>query len=199
MSFDDFELVYLLACFGLGLIILSPTLAMVVRLPSGERFSEFWILGSGHMAEDYPLTVKTHEVYKVFLGVANHMSSLEYYKVYVKLRNQTEPLPDAVNGAPSALYPVFEYRLFLRDGEDWEREVAFSFDDVSFDGSLCKVSNVVVDGHVLNVDKFLMWDDEEGGFYCQLFFELWIYNNTVSGFQYHNRFVGFRLNVTGSV
>jgi len=53
------------------------------------------------------------------------MGGLEHYKVYVKFRNQTEPLPDAFNGTPSALDPLVEYCAFLRDNEAWEKEVSF--------------------------------------------------------------------------
>jgi hypothetical protein len=198
VSFDDFKLVYMLACFGLGLIILSPTLAVVVRFPSEEPFSEVWVLGPGHMAEDYPFNVKAHELYKVYLGVGNHMGGLEYYRVYVKFRNETEPLPYSVNGMPSVLDSVFEYRMFLRDGEVWEKEVSFSFENVSFVGKSCMISSLVVDGYVLNVDKYAAWDEENSGFYCQLFFELWIYNATVSDFQYQNRFVRLGFNMTAA-
>lgn len=199
MSLDDFKLLYMLSCFGLGLIILSPTLAMVIRLPGGERFSELWILGSGHMAEGYPSNVKADETYRLYLGVGNHMRGLEYYRVYVKFRNQTESLPDTFNGTPSVLDPIFEYSLFLRDDETWEREVSFSFDGVSFEGNTCRVSKLFMDGYVLSVDKVAVWDEEKGGFYFQLFFELWIYDSTVSSFRFHNRFVGLWLNVTGNV
>jgi len=196
LNIEDFKLAYLLSCFCLALIILSPTLAMIIRLPSGEPFTEFWILGPGHMAEDYPFNVTAHEVYRVYLGVSNHMGGLEYYKVFVKFRNQTEPLPDSVNGTPSILNPVFEYRMFLRDGEVWEKEFLFSFDNVSFEGNFCRISNIIVDGYVLNVDKVAFWDEENKGFYFQIFFELWIYNATALDFQFHNRFVGLWLNMT---
>jgi len=199
MSLEDFKLLYVLSCLGLGLIILSPTLAMVVKLPSGERFSELWLLGSGHMAEDYPFNVAEGQACKVYLGIGNHMGGLEYYKVYVKFRNQTEHLPDALNGTPSILDPVLEYRMFLRENEVWEREVLFSFEGISFDGNFCKVSSLVVDGCMLNVDKSAVWDEENHGFYFQLFFELWVYNNTLADFQYHNRFVWIWLNMTVSI
>jgi len=199
MSFDDFKLFYVLACVSLGLIILSPTLAMVIRLPAGERFSELWILGSGHMAEDYPFNVKTGETYKVYLGVSDHMGALEYYMVCLKFRNGTESLPDTVNGTPSNLTPILEYRLFLEDNETWEREVSFSFEGVSFEGNMCKVSRIIIDGYSVGVDKVASWDEDEHGFYFQLFFELWIYNTDASKFQYHNRFVGIWLNMTRSL
>ena len=196
MSFNDFRLLYALSCFGLGLIILSPTLAVVIRLPGGERFSELWILGSDGMAEDCPFDVVEGVGYNVSLGIGNHMGCLEYYMVYVKIRNQTEPLPDTVNGTPSVLEPIFEYRAFLKDNAMWEREVSFSLKSVSFEGNFCKVSNFVIDGHVFDVDKLAMWSEENRGFYLQLFFELWIYNGTVSDFQYYNRCVWFWLNMT---
>jgi hypothetical protein len=196
MHFDDFKLVYVFLCFGLGLIVLSPTLAMLVRLPGGERFSELWVLGFKHVAEDYPFNVTVHEGYSVYLGIANHMGSLQSYRVYVKFRNQTESLPDAVNGTPSALGPISEYCVFLREGEVWETELSFSFEGITFEGNSCRVSSLVNEGYVLDVDKSAVWDEENSGFYFQLFFELWIYNATVSDFQYHNQFVGLWLNMT---
>jgi len=198
MNLEDFKLLYVLSCIALGFIILSPTLAMVIKLPSGERFSELWILGSDHMAENYPSNVKAQEVYKVYLGIGNHMGSLEYYRVYVKLRNQTEPVPSAVNGTPSTLEPLLEYRTFLSDNETWEKEILFSFEDVSFDGNVSKVSKLVINDCTFKIDKVAMWDEERHGFYYQLFFELWLYNATASGFQFHNRFVWIWLNVTES-
>jgi uncharacterized membrane protein len=196
MTFEDFKLLYMVSCIALGFIILSPTLALVVRLPGGERFSELWILGPSHMAEGYPFNVKSNETYKVFLGIGNHMGSFEYYLVYVKFRNQTEPLPNSQNGSPSVLGSIFEFRTFLRDNQTWEEEVSFSFEGVSFDGNVSRVSRVVINDYVLNVDKVAVWDEKNRGFYYQLFFELWFYNATTSSFQFHNRFVGLWLNMT---
>lgn len=196
MNLEDFKLLYVLSCIALGFVILSPTLAMVVRLPSGERFSELWILGSDHMAEDYPFNVKEKEVYKVYLGIGNHMGSLEYYRVYVKLRNQTEPVPSMVNGTPSTLEPLLEYHAFLSDNETWEKEILFSFEDVSFDGNISKISKLVINDYTLEIDKVAIWDEENHGFYFQLFFELWLYDATAASFEFHNRFVGIRLNMT---
>jgi hypothetical protein len=198
MSFEDFKLLYVLSCIALGFIILSPTLAMVIKIPGGERFSELWILGSDHMAENYPSNVKEKEVYKVYLGVGNHLGSLEYYRVYVKLRNETEPVPSAVNGTPSTLEPLLEYHAFLSDNETWEKEILFSFEGVSFDGNISKVSKLVINGYTFEIDKVAMWDEERHGFYYQLFFELWLYNATASGFQFHSRFVWIWLNMMES-
>jgi len=196
VNFGDLKLLYVLSCIALCLVILSPSLATVVTFSDGERFSELWILGPDHMAESYPFSVSAGKSYRVYLGVGNHMGGLEYYSVYVKFRNQSEPLPDSVNAVPSVLEPVFGYSVFLRDNATWEKEILFSFDGVSFKGNVSKVSRVLIDGYAVDVDKVAVWDEANTGFYYQLFFELWIYNVTTSSFQFHNRFVGFWLNMT---
>jgi hypothetical protein len=199
MKLEDYKFIFVAVGLVGVLIFASPALSLVLRLPGGERFSELWVLGPGHMAEDYPFNVRENESYLVYVGVGNHMGSSTYYVVYVKFRNQTEPLPDALNGTPSVLDPLLEYRVFLRDNEVLEREVLFSFEGISFEGNFCRVSSLVVDGCVLNVDKSAVWDEENHGFCFQLFFELWVYNATVSDFQYHNRFVWIWLNMTVSI
>ena len=85
MTFEDLKVSYIISCLVLGLIILSPTLAMVIRFPSVESFSELWILGPNRMAENYPFNVSENEVYSIYLGVGNHIGSSAYYVVYVKL------------------------------------------------------------------------------------------------------------------
>ena len=57
LKIEDYKAVF--AAVGLiGILILaSPTLGLVVYLPGGEKFSELWVLGPGHTAEDYPFNV----------------------------------------------------------------------------------------------------------------------------------------------
>lgn len=196
MNFGDAKLVYAFSCVVLSLIILSPTLAMVIPFPSGEQFSELWILGPERMLEGYPFNVSPDESYKVYLGVGNQMGDLGYYRVYVKFRNESEPLPNSTAGVPSSLEPVFEYDVFLRNNETWEREVSFSFEDVSFEGDVCRVSKVLIGEYAVDVSKTAVWNETSNAFYYQLFFELWLYNATVSGFQFHNRWVGLWLNMS---
>lgn len=198
LGLDDVKSLYVLSCLALCLIIVLPTLAMFASVPGDEHFSELWLLGAGHMAEDYPFNVEAHAAHRVYLGIGNRMGGLEYYRIYVKFRNQTESLPDVLNMTPSTLEPLLEYRVLVEGDGVWEREVQFSFENVSFNGSSCKVTGLVVDGHVMDVDKSALWDEENHGFYFQMFFELWLYSDDVADFQYHNRSVGVWLNLTRS-
>lgn len=53
-----------------------------------------------------------------------------------------------------------------------------------------------MNGEALPVWGVSSWDEERKGFYHELFFELWLFDEASGVFQYHNRFVGIWLNVT---
>jgi len=180
-----------------GVMVFSVPSAMVfLHLPGGERFSELYVLGPGHMAEGYPFNVGENESYLVYLGVGNSLGSSAYYVVYVKFRNPTEPLPNATAGVPSSLPPLYEYRVLLEDGQSWEQPLTFSFSEVSAAQNQSLVSGLAVNGVTLSVNRPGMWDDENRGYFYELFMELWVYNVASDAFQFHNRYVGLWLNMT---
>ena len=199
MNLEEYRVLFLVVTLGLALVAASPALSVVVPFQAGsERFSEFWLLGSGHMAEGYPFDVGFNETYSVFVGVGNHLGCSEYYVVYVKFRNSTQPLPDIGGSVPSSLPPLYEFRFFVGDGETWESLLTFAFQDVSLEGDVVFVGDVVINDVVFSVDSVSTWDPENRGFYFQLFLELWRYDMTMQGFRFHNRFVGIWLNMTVS-
>jgi hypothetical protein len=196
LKLDDYKVVF--ASVGLigVLLFASPTLSLVLRLPGSERFSELWVLGPGRMAEDFPFNVSAGSTYSVFLGVGNHMGESEYYRVVVKFRNSSEPLPNATEGVASSLPVLYAYNVFLSDGQVWEGALNFSFSDVVFGQNVSSVGRMRVNDAWVNVDKSAVWDETSNGFYYELFFELWIYNVEAGVFQYHNRYCGIWLNMT---
>lgn len=197
MKLDDYNVVFaIVGLIGVVLFVL-PTLSLILPLPGGEEFSELWILGPSHIAENYPFNVRAGDEYLVHAGVGNHMGSSVYYVVCVKFRNQTEPLPDATAGLPSPLLSLYEYRVFLRDGENWEAPLTFSFSKVSFLENRSSVGSLMINDVAFDVDKLTFRDAENNGYYYQLFIELWIFNKDSDSFQFHNRFVGLWLNITG--
>jgi len=199
VNLEDYRTLFIVGTLGLALVAASPALGMVVPFGGGsERFSEFWLLDGLHTTEYYPFDVGVNETYGVFVGVGNHMGCSEYYVVYVKFRNSTQPLPDINGSTPSILPPLYEYRFFVGDGESWESRLTFGFEDVVLEGDVVSVGDVVVNGVVLGVDASASWDSEYSGFYFQLFFELWRYDLASQGFRFHNRFVALWLNMSVS-
>ena len=197
MNLEDHRTLFAATTLGLVLIAALPTVSMVVSIPSGaERFSELWVLGPTHMAEGYPFNVRVGEQYRLFVGVGNHLGCSAYYVVYVKFRNQTQPLPAALNAVPSPLPPLYEFRAFVVDGGTWEAQLTFIFLNVSRLGDSSFVGEMSINDVVISMDSSSGWDLENSGFYYQVFFELWLYDTSLQEFQYHNRFVGIWLNMT---
>jgi hypothetical protein len=196
LKLEDCRVVF--AAVGLVgvLVFASPSLGLVLHFSSGQKFSELWLLGLGHMAEGYPSNVKANVSYLVYLGVGNHMGSSAYYGVYVKFRNQSEALPNATAGTPSPVPALCEYRVFVQDGKSWEAPLTFSFSNVSLSENQCLVGSLRINDVAVSIDKSALWDAKKKCYYYQLFMELWIYDAGLGALKFHNRFVDIWLNMT---
>ena len=61
-----------------------------------EPFSELGVLGPNMKIGDYPRELVVGEEFDLFLYVGNHMGSVEYYRVYVKLGDRGLNVSDVV-------------------------------------------------------------------------------------------------------
>ena len=97
----------------LVLVILGAlgTLGYIIATPKvGERFTEFYILGMGGKAAEYPKELVVGEEGKVIVGIINHEHEPTTYRVEVKI--------DGEKG--SEIEPVV-----LEHDEKWEEEISF--------------------------------------------------------------------------
>lgn len=199
MNLNDYRTTFVVTSLALTLVATSPILSLTLPFSRGEAFSELWLLGPERMAEDYPFNVRVGMLQgPVYVGVRNHMGCSQHYVVYVKFRNQTQPLPNATASTPSPLLPLYEFQFFLADDEMWEKPLSFTFEDVFFLDDSVFVGRISINDVGFSVNSSARWDSEYDGFYYQLFFELWLYDIISQSFQFHNRFVGIWLNMTAS-
>ena len=213
MNLEEYRTMFLVVTLGLALVAAYPALAMVVPFTGGsEEFSEFWLLGPGHTAEDYPFNVGAGEMQSIFVCLGNHMGSSEYYMVYVKFGDSTQL--DFDSSKPGSLPPLYEFRVFVGDEDVWESPVTFGFQNVfigdtvlivdnvtmnvPIEDAVLSVDDVIINGMVFPVDASTSWDSENSGFYFRLSFELWRYDTMLKSFRFHNRVVGLQLNMTSS-
>jgi uncharacterized membrane protein len=191
----------------LALVVASPTIAMFMPpLSNSEKLSELWLLDSNHATEDFPFNASAGDMYSVFVGVANRMGSSEDYKVYVKFRNINQSAPDSKNGVASSLSPLMEYPFSVEADEIWESPVNFGFDAITEDfgnttavnDNVLSVNEVIVDGVTFPLNVSTTWDSERKGYFFQLFFELWRYDDEYADFRFDSLSVGLWLNVTNS-
>ena len=197
MNVENYRGWFIVGILASILLAATPTLALFVRTPDvSEKFSELWLLGPNHKAEDYPLNVGANEIYTVYVSVGNRLGYSAYYRVLVKFCNQTLSLPLSSNSTPSPLPALYEFNIFIRDDGISENLFHFELLDIDRSDEILAVNKMSINGATLAVNRTTIWDVEGNGFYFQFFFELWLYNASVLRFQYHNRFVGFWLNIT---
>jgi hypothetical protein len=196
MKLEDYRVIFAVVGLVGVLLFASPTLGLVLHLPGGEKFSELWVLGPGHMAEGYPHNVYAGGEYLVYLGVGNNLGSAAYYEILVKLLNSSNALPNATSGVASELPVLYRYEVFLADGHVWEEPLTFSFADVVFSENVSYVGRVRINDGWVGVDKSAVWDNETNGYFYQLIMELWLYDAASGSFAFNDRFVTLSLNMT---
>jgi hypothetical protein len=186
------------------LFVASPAIQRLVVYPQTEFFTEMWLLGPEHKAENYPpFNMTSNSNHNIILGIENHLGSSTYYSVQVKFRNQTQPAADSFSHNASSLQPLYNIRAFVADKETWELPIVFSFnytynrdyDNLTF--SEVKFDKLIFNGLALDLEGYsARWDPENNVFFGNLFFELWIYNDVNGGFQYHQRCTSLCFNMT---
>lgn len=93
-------------------------LVYVIAAPKqGEKFTEFYILGSGGKASDYPHNSSPAKPVNLIVGVVNHEYSIINYSLKIKIKNDT----------------FLERNIRLTDNQTWEEPVRFSINTTGSD------------------------------------------------------------------
>jgi hypothetical protein len=198
MSLSDVKVLYAVSVLGLSMLLASPVIALLMPWPGGQRFSELWLLSEGHVADEQALTVTPDAVYRVFIGASNQMRRSEYYVVYVKIRNQTQPLSNVATSTASPLAALYEFRFILGDDAAWESPFTFALHNITVQDNVMHVRGVSMNQVRFPVVLQSAWDAENQGYYYQIFFELWRYDAASPGLQFHNRVVWIWLIISES-
>lgn len=132
----------------LSIIASVAALVYVVVTPKeGEKFTEFYILGSGGKAYDYPTEVRAGNNSTVIVGVVNHEYRLTNYTMEIQLNN-TPPIDILLNDSENnslenattrlseledersdLVIPILKMNLSLPHNETWERPVSYVLDE----------------------------------------------------------------------
>ena len=87
---------------------------VVVTPKQGEKFTEFYILGPGGMADDYPTKFNLSDNKMVIVGIVNHEYDVVNYSLELVLDNE--------------LLTQYQETILLSHNETWERNVTFTPD-----------------------------------------------------------------------
>jgi uncharacterized membrane protein len=93
---------------------ISALVYVIVTPKEGEKFTEFYILGPGGMAYDYPTRVSAGERSTVIVGIGNHEYQLTNYTIHLEFNNAT----------------ILEMEATLDHNETWEQPISYVLDDL---------------------------------------------------------------------
>jgi len=110
--------------FAIIALIVASSLAYISLNPRPEeQFFASWVLGAQGMAGNYypnnSPNIGLGEQATWTLGVYNHMGSLQYVVLRVKLLNSTMAAPNDTTGQPGQGLVVFEFARVLVSNETW--------------------------------------------------------------------------------
>jgi hypothetical protein len=198
LKLSDYKLIFATVALIGVLLIASPVLAEHLHFPNGEQYSELYLLGPDQTPQSIPLNIATGQNYTVNVGIGDHLGTSAYYVLYVKLRNETNQLPNQTTGTPSSLPQLYEYSSLVQNGENWTAPLTFSVSHISISDNRLVLGSITINNVECNVCKIAEFDQQNDGYYYQLFIELWAYNPISQTFEYQNRFVYFWLNATAA-
>ncbi len=92
---------------------------VVVTPKEGEKFTEFYILGPGGKAYDYPTEVRAGNNSTVIVGVVNHEYRLTNYTMEIQLNNT--PAVD--------ILLIMRMNLSLQHNDTWEQPLTYILDE----------------------------------------------------------------------
>lgn len=158
--------------------------------PPSDRFLAMWVLGTNGLAEHYypndDPNLKPGENVNWTLGVYNHMGTVEYVVVRVKLLNSTLPGPDGLTGTPSPASPLLELRRVLIDNETWSLPFSWEILALAHKGESLSITRMTV--QQIPFGGTLV--SAVSGANFRFVFELWFYDETTNDLAFSWQAIG---------
>ena len=156
MSIGKYGVTFLIVVVILALLVASPALSKALVYPRTDFFSEMWLLGSNHTAEDYPFNLSSGQSYDIYLGLGDQLGYCAYYQVEVKFRNESQSMPSSLgpveDRVPSDLPSLYNVSAFVADQGSWELPVSFGFNYVyDANASAVRFESLTFNGNLLSL------------------------------------------------
>jgi uncharacterized membrane protein len=194
MQLENCRSIFIVAGIIGLLLIFSPTLINLIPVPAGENFSELYVLDSDHLTNSYPYNIVLAQNYSVYVGVGNHLDAPSYYKLYIKLLNGSDQLPNAQVSESSSAKVIYEYNFGVDDNQTWENVLTFSIIHGSMTANQAIINDISINGNIMSVNKSALWDSNSLSYPYKLLLELWIYDTQQDTIEYNNRFIYLNFN-----
>ena len=191
MAAQQYSALLLVVIAVSALLVASPAIQQFIVAPPTTPLTELSLFGSYNNAT-YPFNVTAGQTYPLYIDVKNHLGSCTYYLIEVKFRNQTQSGPDTLSLTSSALLSLANFYFSVANNQVFELpiKVAFQYNVDTTNPDQLDMQTLMLNGYSLHLSSTtIAWDPTIPGFYGNIFFELWIFNNTANAFQYNQRYV----------
>ncbi|MCW4000953.1 MAG: DUF1616 domain-containing protein [Candidatus Bathyarchaeota archaeon] len=195
MALQRYRTMLIIVGVALAFFIVSPLIQQYVATPQ-TQLTEIWLLGPKHDTL-YPTNVTSDQHIQLYVVVANHLGSSAQYQTEIKFRAYTQSAPNSFNQTPSD-QPALERKTFsLANNVTQEIPIDVSFNYTVSENPTRKLllHSITINGHETTLDQTIPYDASQGGFFGNLFIELYLYNTTSETYVYNQRYVSLRLNM----
>jgi len=183
------ELKVFVVVFLISLAIFSAIVYVVhlADVPSAyDQYFALYTLGSAGLAEHYfpgdAVDILPGVRMSWYIGVYNHMGTVQLVRVVFKLLNLTMLGPDQLsNNTASAREPFYETTRLLVSNETWVLPVAWSVLNATRASNATVIHSLIFNGQALtdNVEVEALY-----GFDYRIVIELWVYNDVSGNFSF---------------
>ena len=194
MGLQKYIGLFLIIAAVAALFIASPLLQSFEYFPQTDFFTELSLFGSYNNAT-YPTNVTSGGTFRLYLNVDNHLGSPAHYVVKVKFGNQSKFTPDTFKHTSSVLPSLTSISFVVADNGSLQVpiDVSFQYNVDASDSRLLDMQSITLNDAEISDQTTIVWDSEKNGFYGNLFFELWLNNDTTNALVYHQRYVSLWL------
>lgn len=191
MNLRKYVVLLLIVVATLALFIVSPIVSQLFATTETDHFTEFSLLGPNHDTKTYPYSIKSGQAFTLYLNIDNHLGSQGYYLIRIKFRDQTDSAPNSFDKTSSSMPSLMDIPAVVNNDESLETALKIAL----IYSSPSTLSGMNINGSLVS-GRSISIANSTSGYFGNLFFELWLYNNSTSTFEYNQRYVGIWLKLT---
>jgi uncharacterized membrane protein len=173
------------AAFLISLAVFS-TVAFLASVPYPyDDYFALYTLGATGTAEHYfpgdQVDILPRTRMSWYVGVYNHMGTVQLVRVAFKILNETMVGPNQLNNTPSARDSFYEITRLLVTNETWVLPVSWSVLNATSTENATSIHSLLFNGQVLgdNVET-----EAQYGLNYRIVIELWVYDDVSGNFSY---------------
>ncbi len=175
----------IIAFFIIITVLTSSVVWVSLNPRPSEQFMAIFTLGENGMAEHYypndNPNLNLQEPLQWYVGVYNHMNSIELISIRFKLINTTLPAPDDQTHTPSSAPAFTEIHRLLLNNETWMIPIAWEITNASFVGDSVVINSLSMNGAPITSNLAV---SAQGGRNFRIIIELWTFEPETQQYEF---------------